>query len=68
MKQTKMVNKRPIEYYSWKLSNEKIEEINNKLKTVDWDGNLNSENCNINFEQFCNILHDTMDRVVPLIK
>ena len=34
MKQMKVVNKRPIEYYNQKLSNEEIKEINNKFKKL----------------------------------
>ena len=67
MKQTKVIDKNPIEFHSRKLSDEKIATINQKLHGIDWNGMLNSENCYVNFNRFCETLHNTMDAVAPLI-
>ena len=67
MKQTKIIDKNPIEFHSRKLRNEKIATINQKLHGIDWNRTLNSENCNVNFNRFCETLHNTMDAVAPLI-
>ena len=42
-----------------------METIKSKLKSIDWNGHLNSENCNTNFETFHRILEETMNQEAP---
>ena len=66
MKQTKVTDKTTIEFYSHKLTSSKIDQINTEIHTVNWNGVLNSKDCNVNFNVLCDILHKTMDKVAPL--
>ena len=66
LKQTKMIDKTPIEYTSRKLNDDKIKNINNRLNHNDWNGILNSDDVNINFNTMCTILEETMDLEAPL--
>ena len=61
-----MTDKSAIKFYSCKLNRNKIHQINEELHAVDWNGVLNSEDCNENFNVFCNILHKSVNKVVPL--
>ena len=65
MKQTKMTDKNPIEFQSRLLNSERINNINRKLRDIDWIGHLNNESCDTNFNTFCNLLHGIMDMVGP---
>ena len=65
LKQTKLVDKSPLVYRSRKLTEEKIQSIKEKLKETDWNGVLNSENCNTNFNKFGEELKRTMDDIAP---
>ena len=65
LKQMKVKDNTPIEFESRNLSEEKILQINNELRQIDWNGQLNSNNCNINFNTFCSIIKTAMDRVAP---
>ena len=66
MKQTKVTDKSAIEFYSHKLNSNKIHQINEEIHAVDWNGVLNSEDCNENSNVFCDILHESMNKVAPL--
>ena len=66
-KQTKTTDKSPIEFESRRLNEDKINQINQKLHDVDWNGNLNSNDCNTNFNKFCELLQTTMDEVSLLV-
>ena len=66
LKQMKVKDNTPIEFESRNLSEEKILQINNELRQVDWNGQLNSHNCNINFNTFCSKIKMAMDRVAPI--
>ena len=66
LKQTKMIDKTPIEYKSRKLNDDKIKNINNRLNYKDWNGILNSHNVNTNFNTMCTVLEETMDLEAPL--
>ena len=66
-KQTKFTDKSPIEFESRRLTEDKINWINQKLHNVDWNGNLNSDNCNTNFNKFCGLLQTTIDEVSLLV-
>ena len=68
LKQTKFTDKNPIEFLSRKLNDEKIKKINAKLHDIDWNGNLNSEDCNINFNKPFDLLHHVMDEVSPIVQ
>ena len=66
LKQTKMIDKTLIEYKSRKLNDDKIKNINNRLNHKDWNGILNSDNVNTNFNTMCTVLEETMDLEAPL--
>ena len=66
MKQTKITDKNPIEFQSRLLNPERISNISQKLRDIDWIGHLNSKSCDTNFNTFCNLLHGTMDTEAPL--
>ena len=63
LKQTKLVDKTPLVYKSRILTNGKIELIKQRLKETDWNGILNSEDCNANFNTFHKELISVMDNV-----
>ena len=65
MRQTKLRDKTPLHFESRNLNATKMETNKTKLKAIDWNGHLNSENCNTNFETFHGILGETMDKEVP---
>ena len=65
MKQTRIVNKSPLEFESRSLTPTKIDSIKSKLLQTDWNGMLNSSDCNTNFDKFCDIIKNTMDDVAP---
>ena len=65
LKQTKLVDKTPLAYKSRKLTNGKIESIKQRLKETDWNGILNSEDCNINFNIFNEELTKVMENMAP---
>ena len=66
LKQTKVKDKTPIEFESRNLNDNKIMKINNELRCIDWNGLLNSNNCNANFNTFCSEIKTTMDKVAPV--
>ena len=65
LRQTKITNKEPIEYTS-KLNDAKFAVIRHNLKQVDWNGLLNSTDCNVNFDNFSNTLEATIKKTAPL--
>ena len=67
IKQTKLMDKTPIEFKSRKLNNVKITRIKNILFNIDWNTCLNSTNCNINFDTFCDHLNSAMETIAPLV-
>ena len=66
LKQTKVKDKTPIEFESRNLNDDKIMKINNELRSIDWNGLLNSNDCNTNFNTFCNEIKTSMDKVAPV--
>ena len=68
LKQTRIVDKDPIIFESHCLNNDKFGKIKHELYSIDWNGHLNSSDCNENFNVFCDILRDTMDKHTPLKK
>ena len=65
LKQTKVKDRTPIEFKSRNLNDEKIKQINIGLRNIDWNGKLNSNNCDTSFNILCNELKKTMDDVAP---
>ena len=63
LKQTKLVDKSPLVYKSRKLTDVKIQTIKTRLKESDWNGLLNSEDCNINFNRLNEELKRVMDDI-----
>ena len=66
LKQTKMIDKTPIEYTSGKLNDDKIKNINNRFNHKDWNGILNSDDVNTNFNTMCTVLEETLGLEAPL--
>ena len=65
LKQTKVKDRTPIEFESRNLNEEKVKQINIGLQNIDWNGKLNSNNCDTSFNVLCNELRKTMDDVAP---
>ena len=66
VKQTKLLDKSPLEFDSRLLNDTKLCEIKHKLYSVDWVGLLNSESCDENFNK-CNAkINKVMDQIAPL--
>ena len=65
MKQTRITDRSLLEFESRSLTPTKINCIKNKLLHIDWNGMLNSSDCNTNFDKFCDIIKNTMDEVAP---
>ena len=59
-------SKSPLEFKSRNLNANKIDAIKETLRNKDWNGLLNSNDCNLNFDKFCEIIHETMEEVAPL--
>ena len=66
VKQTKILDKSPLEFQSRALTDDKLCAIKNKLYKVDWIGQLSSDGCDNNFNIYSNILNEVMDEVAPL--
>ena len=66
LKQTKVKDKTPIKFESRNLNDDKIVQINNELRSIDWNGQLNSNDCNTNFNTFCSEIKTVMDKVTPI--
>ena len=67
IKQTKLMDKTPIEFKSRKLNKDKITRIKNKLFNTDWNVLLSNTDCNTNFNAFCDHLNSVMEAVAPLV-
>ena len=66
VKQTKLLDKSPLEFDSRLLNDNKLCEIKQKLYNVDWVRLLNSESCDENFNK-CNAkINEVMDQIAPL--
>ena len=66
LKQTKIKNKEPIEFKSRKLTEANFAIIRCSLNQVDWNGILNSNDCNENFNIFSEILEAKIEETAPL--
>ena len=68
LKQTKLLDNKPINFESRKLNENTIMLIKQKLFQVDWTRLLNATNCSDNFDLFSSKLNKIMDSVSPLVK
>ena len=65
LKQTKVLDRRPIQFTSRCLMDDKLKIIKENLHGVDWIGELNTNDVNLNFEQLAQIVKEKMDEVAP---
>ena len=65
LKQTKLLNKEPLEFTSRNLNEQKLKLINEKLHDIDWNGNLTSSDINLNFDYLSNSIDRVMDEIAP---
>ena len=65
MKQMKLQDKKPIHFESRTLTETKLVSIKNELKVQDWNGLLRTD-VNENFDKFCQIVSETMDKFAPM--
>ena len=66
VKQTKLLDKSPLEFESRSLNDNKLQEIKNKLYRADWIGLLNSESCDENFNKYNAKINEVMEQIAPL--
>ena len=67
LKQTKLLDKKPLLFKSQNLSKEKIAKIKTKLYEVDWTRHLYVNNCSKNFDLFLSKVSAIID-TISLIK
>ena len=65
LKQTKLLNKEPLEFTSRNPNGQKLKLINEKLHDIDWNGNLTSSDVNLNFDYLSNSIDRVMDEIAP---
>ena len=68
LKQTKLIDNKPIIFESRKLNENMIMLIKQKLFQVNWTKLLNATNCSDNFDLFPTKLNEIVDSVSPLMK
>ena len=61
-----MSDKTPIEFSSCKLNDAKLAQIHRRLREKDWNGILNSDDLNTNFNHLSDEIEDTMNREAPI--
>ena len=66
LKQTKILNKDPLEFTSRNLSTKKLKLINDRIQSTDWNGLLMSESVNTNFDILSDVISRAMDDVAPM--
>ena len=67
LKQTKLLDKKPLEFESRNLTDKKVSEIKNNLMQVDWTITLQGKDSDENFNIFLCTVNKIMDKVSPLI-
>ena len=67
LKQTKLTDKHPLEFESRNLTDKKVTDIK-QLQRVDWNGVLNLDNCDDNFNTFHTVVQDSMNMFAPVKK
>ena len=65
-KQTKLLEKEPLEFESCNLSDKKVREIKDKLTQVDWTTTLWGKNSDENLDIFLLTMNEIMDKVSPI--
>ena len=66
LKQTRLMNKEPIEFKSRCLSETKLKQVNHKLMRVDWIGVLTGTTSNEKFNQFSDQIEHFLDEITPV--
>ena len=66
LRQTKITDRSPIEFVSRRLNATKISRIHQELRTIDWNGILNSKDINVNTNQFMSEMEAIMNTEAPL--
>ena len=66
LKQTKLLDRKLLEFESRNLSEAKIKTIKTKLLQVDWTNVFNSTSSNENFDKFLLKVNNIMDEISPL--
>ena len=66
LKQTKLLDKKPLVFKSQNLSKEKIAKIKTKLYELDWTRHLDANNCSKNFDLFLSKVNEIMDTISPI--
>ena len=65
LKQSKLLNKEPLEFTSRNLNAKKSALVNNRMQTIDWNGVLTSADVNINFNLLSDTIGSVMDNIAP---
>ena len=68
LKQKRLRDKDPLEFESRNLTDKKILEIKQQLQNTDWNGVLNSDSCDENFNRFHTAVQESMNKVAPIRK
>ena len=55
LRQTKMCDKTALQFETRSLNETKLGKIKDDRKQKDWNGLLRSNNCNVNFDTFCQV-------------
>ena len=63
LKQTKLLDTKPLVFKSQNLSKEKIAKIKTKLYEVDWTRHLDANNCSKNFDLFLSKVNEIIDTI-----
>ena len=66
LKQMKILDRRPIEFNSRVLTEDKFNLIRDVLHRVDWIGELSNTDVNTNFNRFVHVINEKMDEVAPV--
>ena len=65
LKQTKVLDRRPIQFRSRCLMDGKLKIIKENLHRVDWIGEWNTNDVNLKFEWLAQIVKEKMDEIAP---
>ena len=60
------MDRRPIEFNSRALTEDKFNLIRDAHYRVDWIGELNNTNVNTNFNRFVQVINEKLDEVAPV--
>ena len=66
LRQTRIISKEPLTLENRCLNNEKLKDINDALMNIDWIGLL-SGTTDEKFNEFCAMVNEALDKVVPKI-